>query len=470
MAGLWEKGALLAAVTGEARGSLPASFGGVSIDSRTLIAGDIFFCIKGERFNGHDFAAAAYKAGAGCLVVDKAHAPVLQQIGAPLLVVDNVLTALEQLGKSARARMRGTIIAVTGSVGKTTTKEALRHILKAFGRVHANPSSFNNHWGVPLSLARMPADCDFGVFELGMNHAGEIRTLVSMVKPHIALITKIATGHMGFFQGIEDIAAAKAEIFTNMGPDPAAVLPADDHFFDSLSQTAKAQKVKTILSFGKAKEASCRLLRARLLNDHSEVDTEIGGRKQHFTLKAPGAHMVDNSLATLAICYRLGLDLEKASALFADFYPQKGRGARYTLALSPEAEFTLIDESYNANPASMRAALALLSIYQGRRLAVLGDMLELGKDSVAYHNDLVSSILASKIDHAFLIGPQMAGLTYALSKHIKVDHRLSTDDIVEPLIKNLRGGDVVMVKSSSAMGSSALVTALLERYKPKNVI
>ncbi|AGF74720.1 UDP-N-acetylmuramoylalanyl-D-glutamyl-2,6- diamin opimelate--D-alanyl-D-alanine ligase [Bartonella australis AUST/NH1] len=471
MKALWGKEELLAAINGFAIGHLPETFSGVSIDSRTLVEGDIFFCIKGAHLDGHDFAARAYERGAGVLIIAQDRLATMKKLSAPLFVVADVLRALEELGKAARKRSKAKIIAITGSVGKTTTKEALKQALGVIGKVHANLDSLNNCWGVPLTLARMPADSDYAIFEIGMNHKGEIRPLVKLIRPHVALITQIATGHIGFFKNLEEIADAKAEIFEGLDDEGVVLLNADSDFFSYLVQKAKQCGVKKILSFGELDHADYQAKEICLLANYSRVSVCISGQSQGMMIKigAPGRHIVQNSLGVIAACDAIGADLFRVALPLSHFSLQKGRGARYRLSLPSGGEFHLIDESYNANPASMRAALSLLAMGQvgscGRRIAILGDMLELGAHSEKFHRDLAEPIRASGANPVFLVGEEMKPLAADLSPHVKIHYAEHIEKILPLVCTEISDGDLVMIKSSHSVRSSHIVATLLDQYK-----
>ncbi len=469
MAALWTKQALVDALRGEVSGHLPENYSGVSIDSRTVQPGEIFFCIKGEKFDGHDFAAKAIENGAGVLIIEKSRKATLEQLNVPMIAVDDVLDALGQLGCAARQRSRAKIIAVTGSVGKTTTKEALRHCLSMVGKVHANPASFNNHWGVPLTLARMPEDTDYGVFEIGMNHPGEIRPLVKMVRPHVAIITRIAAVHFGFFSSLEEIADAKAEIFEGVEDNGTALLNSDDAFFDYLAKKAKQCGIETVRSFGEADFADYRLDKLHMQNDCSCMTVKIRDEEAMVKVGAPGRHIVQNCLAVIGACDCVGADIAHIALALANFSAENGRGARYRLSLPQGGEFTLIDESYNANPASMRAALSLLGDAnvgpRGRRIAVLGDMLELGKYSEKLHRELAEPIYSAGVNPIYLVGSEMKNLADEVSQRLKVHYKTTVDEILPLVLADIHQGDVIMVKSSNSIHSSRIVAALIERYK-----
>ncbi|BCG93770.1 UDP-N-acetylmuramoylalanyl-D-glutamyl-2,6-diaminopimelate--D-alanyl-D-alanine ligase [Mesorhizobium sp. 131-2-1] len=464
---LWTSEALVDAMGGRPIGVMPQGISGISIDSRSLQPGDAFFAIKGETMDGHDFATAAVKAGAGVLVVAEGKLPSLGRLTAPMIVVQDVLAALEKLGVAARARSGARIIAVTGSAGKTTTKEALRHVLSAVGTVHASAQSFNNHWGVPLTLARMPEDCDYAVFEIGMNHPGEIRPLVKMVRPHVAIVTLIAAAHLGFFRNLDEIAQAKAEIFDGLEPDGAALLNRDDSRWKLLDKMAKTAGVEHVYSFGENARSTFRLLKCELNAAHSVITAKIDGREIVARVGAPGRHMVQNVLAVLGAAQLVGADLDKVASALSDLSAERGRGKRHMLR-HPKGPITLIDESYNANPASMAAAMALLNATpvsgEGRRVAVLGDMLELGSHSAKLHAALAELIVGTGTQTVFLGGPEMRALAEILPSDVKTEYRAGAEELKPLLLSALRAGDVVMVKSSKGIGFSKLVEALLGKF------
>ncbi|BAB48905.1 UDP-N-acetylmuramoylalanyl-D-glutamyl-2,6-diaminopimelate--D-alanyl-D-alanine ligase [Mesorhizobium japonicum] len=464
---LWTSDALVAAMDGRPLGPMPEGISGISIDSRSLQPGDAFFAIKGEAMDGHDFATAAIKAGAGVLVVAEGKLPSLGRLTAPIIVVEDVLVALEKLGVAARARSQAKIIAVTGSAGKTTTKEALRHVLSAVGKVHASAQSFNNHWGVPLTLARMPDNCDYAVFEIGMNHPDEIRPLVKMVRPHVAIVTMIAAAHLGFFRNLDEIAKAKAEIFEGLEPEGAAVLNRDDGRFKLLDKMAHAAGVEHVYGFGENARSTFKLTKCELHADHSDIAARIGGHDMIARIGAPGRHMVQNVLAVLGAAQLVGADLNKVALALADLSAERGRGKRHVLR-HPGGPITLIDESYNANPASMAAAMALLNATpvtgEGRRIAVLGDMLELGDHSAKLHAALADLIVGTGTQTVFLGGPEMRALAEALPGDIKMEYRAGVEQLKPVLLAALKPGDVVMIKSSKGIGFAKLVDALLGKY------
>lgn len=467
MSELWTTEAMIAAIEGRPLGQLPKAVSGISIDTRTLNLGEVFFAIKGETFDGHDFATAAMVAGASLLVVAEGRLPGLGRLTCPMIVVKDVLVALERLAEASRRRSKAKIIAVTGSAGKTTTKEALRHALSGSGTVHAAERSFNNHWGVPLTLARMPEDTDFGVFEIGMNHAGEIRPLVKLVRPHVAIVTIVAAAHLGHFHSLDDIARAKAEIFEGLEPDGHALINRDDARWRILQKAAKDAGVKHIHGFGEHARATYKLAQCALKPDHSIITARVGSAEIVARIGAPGRHMVQNALAVLGAVHLAGADVAKAAGALGTFRAEKGRGARHVLAHA-DGPITLIDESYNANPASMRAAIALLAGAEtgrnGRRIAVLGDMLELGGHSATLHAGLAEAIIEARLDRVYLAGEAMAALRDALAREVAVEYREKREDLQPVLVAEVGGGDAVMIKSSLRLGFAKLVDALLEQH------
>jgi UDP-N-acetylmuramoyl-tripeptide--D-alanyl-D-alanine ligase len=468
MSALWTSAELVAAMDGRPVGALPESVPGISIDTRSMAPGDAFFAIKGDRFDGHDFATAAMAAGAGLMVVSEARLPSLGRLAVPMIVVDDVLAALGKAGVAARARSKAKIIAVTGSAGKTTTKEALRVALSTVGKVHASDKSFNNHWGVPLTLARLPADADYAVFEIGMNHAGEIRPLVGMVRPHVAIVTLIAAAHLGNFRNLDEIALAKAEIFEGIERDGHALINRDDQRFKLLDKEARKAGVDHVWSFGEHSRANIRLMHYEPSNEGVRTTVRIAGEEHAFRIGAPGRHIAQNVLAVLGAAYLAGADMPRVIGAMAGLEAEKGRGRRHRLAAGSGGEIVLIDESYNANPASMKAALDMLGAAEpgegGRRVAVLGDMLELGEHAPKLHAGLAPALVEAGVDIALLAGPEMAALAAKLPDDMKVEHRDSVEALLPLVLDTVRGGDVVMVKSSNGTGSARVVEALIKTH------
>ncbi|WP_029353025.1 UDP-N-acetylmuramoylalanyl-D-glutamyl-2,6-diaminopimelate--D-alanyl-D-alanine ligase [Bosea sp. 117] len=466
---LWTPAELAAATGGELIGTPAASIGGVSIDSRTLQPGDVFFAITGERTDGHDYVAAAASRGAGLSVVARARLPDMPE-GAPLLVVEDVLAALEAAGRAARARSDARIVAVTGSVGKTTTKEALLLALGADGPTHASAASFNNHWGVPLSLARLPRTARYGVFELGMNHPDEIRPLTKMVRPHVAIITTVEPVHIAQFPNVEAIADAKAEIFEGVEPGGAAVLNRDNPHFERLAASARAAGIETIVGFGESPKAEVRLLSVALQSQGSAVTADVLGETVSYKVGLPGRHIVQNTLAVMAATRLAGADLALAGLALASLGPPPGRGVRTPLA-AKGGEALLIDESYNANPASMRAALAVLGQTpvgaRGRRIAVLGDMLELGETGESLHRDLAAP--AEAADLVFCAGPLMRALWDALPASRRGAWAPNAAELLPLVAGAVRGGDVLIVKGSNGSRMGPLARGLAERFRADGV-
>ena len=439
---------------------------GISIDTRTLKVGDLFVALRGENRDGHTFVGAALEKGAGAALISDL--PVKLNQNAPLLLVEDTLHGLEGLGRAARARCSARIVAVTGSAGKTTTKEMLRLALSNQGRVAASAASYNNHWGVPLSLARMACDASFGVFEIGMNHAGEIRVLVGQVRPHVAVVTTIAPAHVEYFGTLEAVSDAKAEIFEGVEPGGTAILPLDNPQFGRLAQRAGECGIKNIVSFGTGMGADARLLSAKVVGEKQFVTAEIHGAKMELALGALGSHIAFNALAVLLAAQALGADIGKAARALAAFTPLKGRGARVTLG-----DIELIDESYNANPASMSAALSLLKEANprsgGRRIAVLGDMLELGAEGPVLHRAIESDIAASAVDLAFLCGPQMRALWDVLPTDLRGAYAENSMQLNDPFLSQLRSGDIVLVKGSFGSRMSVIIEALKTRAAAETV-
>ena len=443
---LWSATEAEAATLGRASKSFAVN--GLSIDTRTLKEGDLFVALKGSR-DGHDFVRAAFEAKAGAALVSRAP----DNEAGPLLTVADTQRGLEDLARAARARSGAKILAVTGSAGKTTTKEILRLCCNALGRTHASAASYNNHWGVPLSLASLPRDAEYGVFEIGMNHAGEIRNLVSFVRPQVALITTIAAAHLEFFGSCEAIADAKSEIFEGLLPGGAALIPADSPYAERLAARAAQAQVSRVVRFGRAGEA--RLLSITPDGDGMRVKADILGHAVDCLVGAPGEHIARNVVAALAAIALVDGDVLNAAAALKDFTALKGRGARF------EANgVQVIDESYNANPASMAAALALLGAARGRKLAILGDMLEMGEGGAALHAALAEPIAAAKTDLVFASGPQMKALWDALPASRRGAYAQNAMALAPQVTAALKPGDTVLVKGSLGSRMVVIVEAL----------
>jgi UDP-N-acetylmuramoyl-tripeptide--D-alanyl-D-alanine ligase len=473
---LWTVAAMAAAMGAERSGALPRNIVGISIDTRTIAPGDAFFAIRGDTHDGHDFVAAALEKGAALAVVARDWQPLsraspanggAKDSAAALLVVEDVLAGLRDLARAARERSRARIVAVTGSVGKTSTKEALALALGSSGETHASAASFNNHWGVPLSLARLARSALYGVFEIGMNHAGEIAPLTRLVRPHIAVVTAVGPVHLAFFRSVEAIAEAKAEIFLAVEHGGAAVINRDNPHYPLLRRRARQAGIATIVSFGEHPRADARLVRLAQQPDCSAVEARICGVPVTYKVGAPGRHLVMNSLAVLAAARLAGADLAHAALALARQTPAAGRGTRLTLEL-PGGPALVIDESYNANPTSMRAALALLAqapvATGGRRIAILGDMLELGAAGEDLHRALAEPIRDHDIDLVFCAGPLMAALWQALPRARRGGYAQNAAELEPQVVAALRAGDAVMVKASAGSRMGTIVKALARRW------
>jgi UDP-N-acetylmuramoyl-tripeptide--D-alanyl-D-alanine ligase len=446
--------------------ALPAiPVNGVSIDSRTLKSGDLFVAIKGERMDGHRFAGAAFDKGAAAAIVEQAYetTPPSQ----PLFRVPDTLEALNALARYSRRRSEARVLAVTGSVGKTGTKEMLRTMLSASGATHVSEKSYNNLWGVPLSLARMPKQTAFGVFEIGMNHKGEITPLTRLVRPNIAIITWVAPVHMEFFNSVAQIADAKAEIFDGFeGVGGTAILPADNEHFARLAAHARAKDAH-VVSFGQSADADARLLSYEAVEEGSVVTADILGGRLTFMIRARGRHLASNAIAALAAAKLAGAHVETAAESLARFEAPEGRGKSSAFD-TPGGTILIIDESYNANPASMRAALDVLGTTSRtkfeRRVAVLGDMLELGHDGPQFHGDLASAVDSNGIDLVFCAGRLMANLYEGLPKQKRGGWAEKSEDLRTVLLDGVRGGDAVMIKGSLGSRMGHLAEALRLRF------
>ena len=456
---LWTSREAAEATGGKAAGSWEAH--GVSIDTRTLQRDDLFVALVGENRDAHGFVGEAMARGASAALVTRAIGGVDQS---KLLFVHDTQDGLEALGAAARARTHAKIAAVTGSAGKTSTKEALRTVLSMQGATHASEASYNNLWGVPLTLARMPAESRYGIFEIGMNHADEIRPLVKQVRPDVAIVTTVEAVHLAHFPNVEAIAHAKAEIFEGLKPGGVAVINADNPYAPLLAAAANKAGAR-IWTFGEA-GGEARFISLSLGETSSEIEADILGEQVRFTYGAPGRHFAQNALGLLLIVKALGADVRAAAEALRLVRAVKGRGLRETIE-TPNGAFTLLDESYNANPASMAAALALLGVAKpgagGRRIAVLGDMLELGPESDAMHAALAPAVLAASCDLVFASGPSMAHLWAQLPVSIRGAYAQTSADFVDLVAADVRPGDVVMVKGSLGSRMGLIVDALKAR-------
>jgi UDP-N-acetylmuramoyl-tripeptide--D-alanyl-D-alanine ligase len=460
---LWQWDELVAAAHGRPDGTPSAATTGLSIDTRTLQPGDVFVALKAAR-DGHAFVAGAFAAGAAAALVSNDY-PRGRNDGALLRVADP-LAALEAIGRAARVRSNARIVAVTGSAGKTGTKEMLRLCLSDAGATHASEKSYNNHWGVPLTLARMPRIAAYGVFEIGMNHAGEITPLTKLVRPHAAVITTVDPVHLEYFGSVEAIAEAKAEIFQGLTPGGTAVLPHDNPHFALLRQRASAVGAK-VVSFGYGEGADVRAIQANMDARGSSVIAGIDSQRFPYRIGAPGEHYVRNSLAVLAALMALGADPMRCLNALVKAAAPAGRGARTALQ-APDGRILLIDESYNANPASVRAALAAMATVPRadfpRRVAVLGDMLELGDASADLHRGLKEAVDAAGIDLVFACGPMMKLLFDQLKPVRQGVWTLNSAELAPHLLEAAEAGDVVMIKGSLASRMGPVAEAMRERF------
>lgn len=437
---LWTSDEVVAATDGTGHGQWQAS--GVAIDSRTIQKGDLYVAIVGDKHDGHSFAAAALQAGAAAVLISK-ETPLPPN--APSIKVPDTLAALEQLALAARRRSAATCYGITGSVGKTTTREMLRHILAAKGPTYASAANLNNHIGTPLSLARLPKSARYAVFELAMNHSNEITPLARMVTPHLALITTIGVAHIANFKdGRQGIAQAKAEIFDGLDEEGLVILPRDDDYYEFLHKAAKARGIRKIFSFGKHPEANARLL--DLSPDALEAD--ILGTKLSFHPPAAGEHMAQNALAALLAAHVTGAELAFSADALESFTPLKGRGQQRRLQIAGGV-ITIIDDCYNANPQSMLAAIKVLAEADGgRRIAVIGDMLELGDIAEKAHADLAPALLEGGTDLVFCAGPLAKKLYDALPAEKRGAWAETAGDLAPKVAATLIPGDTILVKGS----------------------
>ena len=462
MTGLWSAAEAAAATGGRASGAWTAT--GVSIDTRSLAPGDLFVALADVR-DGHDFVAEALAKGAAAAMVSRIPEGVAAD--APLLVVDDTLKGLTALGRAGRARAAARVIAVTGSVGKTSAKDMLRAMLGACGTVHAAEASYNNHWGVPLTLARLDPAAQFAVIEIGMNHPGEIGPLARLARPHVALITTIAPAHLAAFDDLVAIAREKAAIFEGLEPGGTGVFNAD---LDTTAILAGA--APRALRFGQADGADFRLAGVQLAGDVTIVEAEADGAPLLFKIGAAGRHFAMNALGCLAAARAAGADTARCALALAGWHPPGGRGRREHLRLDPveDAGFELIDDAYNANPASVGAALEVLAaaaprdgvgrVGHGRRIAILGDMLELGPGETALHAALAEHPAMARIDLVHCIGSRMAHLWHALPQAQRGELVETPEALCADAKRLVDAGDVVLVKGSKASGAARVVDAL----------
>jgi UDP-N-acetylmuramoyl-tripeptide--D-alanyl-D-alanine ligase len=473
---LWT-GADIALATG---GILSDDFecGGVSIDTRTLAAGDVYIALKGDALDGHAYVGEAFRRGAVAAIVEKSFMPsVTGAAGGKYVYVEDILAALQDLGMAARTRTTAKIIAVTGSAGKTGTKEMLAVIFGALGKTHASKKSYNNHWGVPLSLACMPLETKFGIFEMGMNHAGELAGLTKLVRPDVAMITTIEPVHLEFFKNTEAIADAKAEVFGSMDEQGIVVLPFDNQHFMRLKALAEKQGVRKIFSFGEDDQADSVLLDCALHADSSKVSATVLGEKVKYKLNISGKHIAMNSLGALTVVKAMAENLNIAIEALRLAVPVAGRGNRLGITIAEDMPpVIIIDESYNANPAAMLAAFEVFAMVEpvagGRRIAVLGDMLELGKEGPRLHAELANPLLKAKTDLVFCCGLQMDAMYQLLPEDWRGGQAKDSQALALLVTAAVRAGDVILIKGSLGSRMAYVVQALqnmaIAQPKPKD--
>ena len=459
MSALWTSDEVAAALSPTAIGGRFEATG-VTFDSRAVGKGDLFFALAGETTDGHGFVADALARGAAAAVVSR------DVPGAPgiLVRVPDTLKALVDLGRAGRRRSQARVASVTGSVGKTSSKDALRAMLSAQAKTEASVASYNNHVGVPISLARLPADAAYGVFEIGMNHPGEIEPLARQVEAHVGLITNIEPAHIGHMGSEEAIADEKACLFAGMRQGAVAVLNRDNRHFSRLADHARRFGVTRVVGFGKSDPADARLVACDLQDSGSDVVASIHGRRLEYRLGAAGEHWAMNSVAALAVVEALGGDIGKAAATLAEVKASPGRGLRRRLKFGA-GTIELLDESYNANPASVRAMLAVLARTQpaagGRRVLALGDMRELGDGADAYHAGLADAVAASGAAQVFLCGPHMRALWDKLAAGQRGAYKPDSASLAADVAAALHAGDVVAVKGSLGSKMKVIVDAIL---------
>ncbi len=462
---LWSSDEVKAATGGLSGGKWQAN--GVSIDSRTIQKGDLFIAIKGENFDGHKFVKDAIKKGAGGVIVEEGY-PIEDQ----MVVVENTFKALKSLANYRRNQINGKIIGVTGSVGKTSTKEMLGLVLSGQGDVYSTKGNLNNHFGLPLTICQMDKNVDFGVLEMGMNHAGEISLLSKIAKPDVVIITNIEAVHLEFFESVAQIADAKSEIFDGLKDGGTAILNCDNPQFQRVKDNL-AQKNAKIITFGADEAADFQLSEYIEKNGVAHIKAFYNGEEFDYELGICGKHQAINSLAVLAAVDAIGADIDKAADDLAGFSTKEGRGKRYNVACSG-GSYILIDDCYNASPASVMAALDSLSGAKKdkdiRLIAVLGDMFELGNQAKALHKELVHSLLKNNVDLVFTAGDLMAILYGDLPDKIKGKHAVNSSELTVDLKGFLQDGDVVLVKGSRGMKMENVVNYLLEQEQRKNVV
>jgi UDP-N-acetylmuramoyl-tripeptide--D-alanyl-D-alanine ligase len=468
---LWDNHSAAIATSGKAYTEWRASR--VVIDSRAVQKGDLFVAIKGERFDGHSFVKDALSRGASAAIVS--HIPDGIDAKDSLLIVNDTLKALEDLGKAARARCKAMVVGITGSVGKTSAKEMIRLGLSAHGSVFATSGNYNNHIGTPLNLANLPPDADFAVMEMGMNHAGEISHLTKMVRPHVALITTVEAVHLEFFESVDGIADAKAEILDGLSPDGKAIFNADNPYLQRLMAHAALRRVATVMTFGAHLESDARLISYHASHTGSHIEAVVFGKTIQYAMAAIGKQWAITSLMTLLVAHALNLSLEKTAKALISFNEVEGRGRMQSVVVNGQA-VQLINDSYNASPASMRAAFAKaeecrdLIGTQGRLIAVLGDMLELGPIASEFHAELSPDLMRYGFDRVFCAGALMKNLYDVLPASLKGYYTTSAIDLLPHVTAFLKAGDVLLVKGSHGSKIYELAEAITHSGEKKHAV
>ena len=446
MPDLWTSDDIAKATGGKASGAW--SVGGVSIDSRSVKAGDLFVPLKDAR-DGHEFIPMAFENGAGGALSER-------DIDGNIIAVSDSLEALRALGQAGIKRSDALRIAVTGSVGKTSVKDALAEMFSTFGNTHKSLKSYNNHWGVPLTMARMPKESAFGVFELGMNHAGELSDLSKLLRPNVAIITNVAGAHLAHFESVEAIAEAKAEIIEGVANDGTIILNADNPYFEQLKSHVGERR---LITFGRDDACDVTIVTSQTHEHGSNTRLRIEAQQIDVTLLVPGEHWIANGAACMAVAYAAGIDLRKAAMALRRVRAKAGRGELSAITLGKKS-LSLLDESYNANPASMRAAINVLSLKPGRKIAVLGDMFELGKDELELHAGLSDALAAADVSRIITVGECMRALRGALPRPMRAAWAADWEGALAALKDEIEDGDVVLVKASNGVGLGKLVAAL----------
>jgi UDP-N-acetylmuramoyl-tripeptide--D-alanyl-D-alanine ligase len=458
---LWTSSEIAKATNGTVTGDWAVN--GVSIDSRTIAKDDLFVALQGPTHDGHDHVESALNAGASGSLVHRIPENLSHHLQNRMVIVKDTFTALNNLGEAARARVDAKIVAITGSVGKTGTKEALKIAFSALGRTHATLGNLNNHWGVPLTLARMPRDVQFGVFELGMNHPGEIAPLAKHARPHAAIVTTVAAAHLEFFNSVGDIADEKVSIAAGLLPGGAIILPADNEHFERMVMGAKQCGCNNIISFG-VSPAHAQLLDMTFMATGMKVVANILGQRVTYELSMVGKQWALNTIAVLAAVKAVGGDVAQAAAALAKLTPTKGRGLRTEVAVHG-GTITIIDETYNASPISI-VALAdnlgqIKASHQGRLIMVLGDMLELGPSGPELHASLADALMRNGVDAVFTAGPLMEHLHNALPREKRGGHAKDSTTLAPLVAAAVKPGDLIAVKGSNGSRMGVVVDAVL---------